>query len=128
MTGQPEGTVARFGDFARQKMDIVDKDGKKLGRAIDVDFDADGTAMIIVGGGFVEEKLEALGLKADVDIIVPGNVIASIDEKIHLGVGESELSTTMEDALKPEEVKKARERMDVHTDVTKVRLFTHRPM
>ncbi|MGY5881846.1 MAG: PRC-barrel domain-containing protein [Candidatus Thorarchaeota archaeon] len=111
-----------------EKMDIVDNTGKKIGRAIDVDFDVDGSASMIVGGGFIEEKLEAAGLKADVDIIVPGSVISSISDKICLSVSESELATTMDDALKSDDVKKAREAKTVHHEVTKVRLYSHRPM
>ena len=111
-----------------EKMDIVDSTGKKIGRAIDIDFDVDGTVSMIVGGGFIEEKLEALGLKADVDIIVPGSVIDSITDKICLRVSEGELARTMDDALKSDNVKKAREAKAVHHEVTKVRLYSQRPM
>ena len=111
-----------------EKMDIVDSTGKKIGRAIDIDFDVDGTVSMIVGGGFIEEKLEAMGLKTDVDIIVPGSVISSISDKICLHVSEGDLATTMEDALKSDDVKKAREAKAIHHEVTKVRLYSHRPM
>ncbi len=111
-----------------EKMDIIDSRGKKIGRAIDIDFDVDGSVSMIVGGGFIEEKLEAAGLKADVDIIVPGDVIKSISDKIHLKVSKDDLATTMEDALESKEIKKARDSMAVHTDVTKVRLYSQRPM
>jgi len=121
----PEGDI-RLSKL--EKMDILDSSGKKIGRAIDVDFDVDGAVSMIVGGGFIEEKLEALGLKTDVDIIVPGAVISSITDKIQLNVSEGELSTTMDDALKSEEVTKARDDKVIHHEVTKVRLFSHRPM
>jgi len=111
-----------------EKMDIVDKDGKKIGRAIDIDFDRDGSVSIIVGGGFIEEKLEAIGLKSDVDIIVPGDVISTIGDKIHLSVSKESLATTMDDALKEKEVIKARRDKAVYQDVVKVRLFNQRPM
>lgn len=121
----PEGDI-RLSKL--EKMDILDSSGKKIGRAIDVDFDVDGAVSMIVGGGFIEEKLEALGLKTDVDIIVPGTVIASITDTIQLRVSEDELSTTMDDALMSEDVAKARDAKVVHHEVTKVRLFSHRPM
>jgi len=111
-----------------EKMDIIDNAGKKVGRAVDIDFDVDGSVSMIVGGGFIEEKLEAAGLKADVDIIVPGDVIESISDKIHLKVSKDELATTMEDALESKEIKRAKDAMAVHTDVTKVRLYSQRPM
>ncbi len=121
----PEGEI-RLSKL--EKMDIVDSTGTKIGRAIDVDFDVDGSASLIVGGGFIEEKLEAAGLKTDVDIIVPGSVIASISDKICLSVSKGELATTMDDALKSDDVKKAREAKAIHHEVTKVRLYSHRPM
>ncbi|MFW9962498.1 MAG: PRC-barrel domain-containing protein [Candidatus Sifarchaeia archaeon] len=119
-------TDIRLSDF--KKMNIVDKDGKKIGRAIDIDFDVDGSVSMIVGGGFIEEKLEAFGLKADVDIIVPGSVISSVGDQVYLNVSEDALKTTMEDALKSDEVVKARREKEVYRDVTKVRLFNQRPM
>lgn len=111
-----------------EKFTIYDKDGGKIGNAVDVDFDVDGSASIIVGGGFFEEKLEALGLKTDVDLIVPGSAIDSITDRITLNVCKEDLNTTMDGALKPDEVKKAKANKSVHTDVAKVRLFSHRPM
>lgn len=111
-----------------EKMDIVDNTGIKVGRAIDIDFDVDGSVSMIVGGGFIEEKLEAAGLKTDVDIIVPGTVIDSITDKIHLNVSKGNLATTMEDALESKEVKRVREAKEVNQEVTKVRLYTQRPM
>ncbi|MBY8998856.1 MAG: PRC-barrel domain-containing protein, partial [Candidatus Thorarchaeota archaeon] len=75
-----------------EKMDIVDNTDKKVGRAIAVNFELDGSVSIIVGGGFIEEKLEAAGLKTDIDIIVPGHVISAIGDKIHLNVSEESLA------------------------------------
>jgi len=113
-----------------EKMDILDKDNVKVGRTIDVDFDVDGSASVIVGGGFIEEKLEAAGLKADVDIIVPGDVIDSLTDVMKLKVSKSELGTTMEEALKAAapEIIEARAAKDIHRDISKVRLFTLRPI
>lgn len=111
-----------------EKMDIVDNTDKKVGRAIAVNFELDGSVSIIVGGGFIEEKLEAAGLKTDIDIIVPGHVISSIGDKIHLNVSKESLATTMNDALKSEEVIKARREKPVQRDITKIQLFSHRPM
>ncbi len=113
---------------ALEKMEIIDNQGTKVGHAVDIDFDVSGAVSMIVGGSFFEEKLEALGLKADVDIIVPGDVISSITDKIHLKVSKDELETTMEDAIKPESAKKAQETKQVSQQVAKVRLFAQRPM
>ena len=111
-----------------EKLLIVDKDGDSVGKAIDVDFEVDGSAYLIVGGGFFEEKLEALGLKSDIDIIVPGKVIESIGDQIKLTVDKSDLALTMEEAVKSESERAAREAVATHREISKVRLYAHRPI
>jgi sporulation protein YlmC with PRC-barrel domain len=106
---------------------IVDKDGSKVGNALDIDFDIDGQASLTVGGGVVEETLEALGLKADIDIIVHASTIGSIADEIHLNVSRDELRNTLGEELDKPEVKEARSELATHRGVVKVRLFT-RPM
>ncbi|MFW9955593.1 MAG: hypothetical protein ACFFD3_13680 [Candidatus Thorarchaeota archaeon] len=109
------------------KLRILDKNGLSVGKAIDVDFDVDGSASLIVGGGFFEEKLEAFGLKADVDIIVPSRVIESIGDVIRLSVGKEELALTMEEAIKSSTKKKAKDTMINQREVSRVQLFAQRP-
>ncbi len=108
---------------ALTKLDIVDKDDVKVGRAVDVDFDTDGIASLIVGGGFIEESLEAVGLKADIDILVPGSVITAVGDKVQLSVSKEDLRLTMDKALENPEVKKARERPAHERAALRVRLF-----
>ena len=115
----------RLSDF--QKMDIVDKDGVKIGRAVDVDFDVEGEASLIVGGGFVEELLEGLGMKRDVDVVVPGDTIESVSGVIKLNVSQEDLKLGMDEAVKKPEQKEAKRHKEVTQDVAKVRLFSHRP-
>ncbi|MFW9788019.1 MAG: PRC-barrel domain-containing protein [Candidatus Thorarchaeota archaeon] len=105
------------------KMDIFDKDDTKIGRAVDVDFDTDGTACLIVGGGLVEETLESVGLKSDVDILVPSERIVAIRDKIILDVSKDDLKLTMDDALENPEVKKAKELPADKRAAVKVRLY-----
>ena len=111
-----------------EKMDILDKDNVKVGRTIDVDFDVDGFASVIVGGSFIEEKLEAAGLKDDVDIIVPSDVIESLTDVMKLKVSKSELGTTMEEALKAmvPKIIEARTAKVIHYDINKVRFYNLR--
>lgn len=120
-----EGEI-RLSDI--EKLKIYDSSGVSVGKAIDVDFDVDGSASLIVGGGFFEEKLEALGLKADVDIIVPGRVIKSIGDKIQLLVEKKDLALTMEEAVKSAEATQAYEEKEAHRQISRVQLFTQRPM
>ncbi len=111
-----------------EKLAIIDNNGVSIGKAIDVDFDIDGSAKLIVGGGFFEEKLEALGLKSDIDIIVPGDVIESIGDKITLKVGKKELSLTMEQAVKSAAASHAYEAKEVNRQISRVQLFTQKPL
>lgn len=112
-----------------EKLDIFDKNQEKIGRAIDVDLDTDNHVSIIVGGGFVEEKLEAIGLKDDVDIIVPSNVISSIHDSIQLSVSKDELDTTLNGILKERamEIQQARESARSHRSTRKERVVTFWP-
>ncbi len=106
------------------KMDIFDKDEVKIGRAVDVDFDTDGTACLIVGGGLVEETLESVGLKTDVDILVPsGHLVAIRDNKIVLDVSKDDLKLTMDKALENPEVRKAKELPADKRAAAKIRLY-----
>jgi sporulation protein YlmC with PRC-barrel domain len=105
------------------KMDIFDKDDVKIGRAVDVDFDTDGTACLIVGGGFIEETLEDVGLKADVDILVPSTHVVAIRDKVVLDVSKEDLKLTMDKALENPEVKKAKELPADKRAAAKVRLY-----
>jgi sporulation protein YlmC with PRC-barrel domain len=112
----------KFSDL--QKLEIVDKDGTKVGRAINVDFDLDGRTALIAGEGLLEEKLEAFGLKENVDIIVPFKVIVSIDESIRLSVSKDELDTSLDGILRERviEIKNQREAAAAHSHGKKVRV------
>jgi sporulation protein YlmC with PRC-barrel domain len=120
----PKGEI-RWSELSKKY--IFDKNNVKIGKAIDIDFDVDGTASLTVGGGMIEETLEKIGLKDDVDIIVPAATIESIDKQIKLKVSRDELKLTMDKALENPEVHAAKDRIEVHRDVVKVRLY-QRPM
>jgi sporulation protein YlmC with PRC-barrel domain len=112
----------KFSDL--QKLDIIDKNGVKIGRAIDIDLEPDQHTALIAGGGFIEEKLEATGLKKDVDIIIPFDVIESIDESIKLSVSKDELDTSLDGILKERaiEIKNQREAAAAHGGGKKARV------
>ena len=103
-------------------MDIYDKEGLKVGNIIDIDFDVDGMASFTVGGGIIEETLEAIGLKADIDIIVPANTVESITDTVKLFVSKDDLQLTMDEALK----RKTRDKVATDREHAKVRLYSHR--
>jgi sporulation protein YlmC with PRC-barrel domain len=120
----PKGEV-RWSELSKKY--IVDKDDVTVGKAVDIDFDIDGKASLTVGGGMIEETLEKIGLKDDIDIIVPAETIESIGEQIKLKVSKDELRLTMDKALEHPEVLAAKDRREVDRNTVKVRLF-HRPM
>ena len=120
----PKGEI-RWSELSKKH--IIDKDNVAVGKAIDIDFDIDGTASLTVGGGIVEETLEKIGLKDDIDIIVPAEAIESIDEQVRLNISKDQLQLTMDEALESPEVHAAKDRRQVEQGVMKVRLF-HRPI
>ncbi len=117
----------RFSEI--KKLDIIDKDDVIVGRATDVDFDVDGCASIIAGGGFIEEKLEAVGLKDDVDVIVPCDVIVSVDESIRISVSRNDLETTLDGILeeKAKEIQEARAAAKQRHDARRERVYAFWP-
>jgi sporulation protein YlmC with PRC-barrel domain len=112
----------KFSDL--QKLDILDKNGVKVGRAIDIDLELNGRTALVAGESFIEEKLEALGLKEDVDIIIPFDVIISIDESIRLSVLKDELDTSLDGILRERatEIRNQREAAAAHSGGEKVRV------
>jgi len=116
----PKGEI-RWSELSKKH--IVDKDDVTVGKAVDIDFDIDGTASLTVGGGMVEETLERIGLKDDIDIIVPAETIESIADQIKLNVSKDELQFTMDNALESPEVHAVKDKRDVERSVVKVRLF-----
>ncbi|MFW9963400.1 MAG: PRC-barrel domain-containing protein [Candidatus Sifarchaeia archaeon] len=119
----PKGEI-RWSELSKKR--IVDMDEVTVGKAIDIDFDIDGTASLTVGGGMIEETLEKIGFKDDIDIIVPAETIESIGEQVKLKVSKDQLKLTMDQALKDSEVRAVKDSRDVHRSVVKVRLF-HTP-
>jgi len=119
----PKGEI-RWSELSKKH--IVDKDDVSVGKAVDIDFDLDGTAFLTVGGGMIEESLERIGLKDDIDLLVPAETIESIGDKIKLKVSKDELKLTMDKALETPDVRAAKERTVARRDVMKVRLF-HTP-
>ena len=85
----PKGEI-RWSELSKKH--IIDKDNVAVGKAIDIDFDIDGTASLTVGGGIVEETLEKIGLKDDIDIIVPAEAIESIDEQVRLNISKDTIN------------------------------------
>jgi sporulation protein YlmC with PRC-barrel domain len=105
------------------KKHIIDKEDVRIGKAVDIDFDVDGSASLTVGGGIIEETLEKIGLKDDIDIIVPAETIESMSNVIKLKVSKDELKLTMDKELESPKVRAIKDTRDIQRHVAKVRLF-----
>jgi sporulation protein YlmC with PRC-barrel domain len=85
-----------FSDLS--KIPVVDSGGKKIGNVIDVWFDSKGMIWLVLGGGFLEETLEDLGLQPDIDFIASeGHIISISKERIRLKMNKFELESTAEE-------------------------------
>ncbi len=70
------------------KLKVVDADGLKIGNVNDVWFDDADKIWLVLGGGFIEETLEKIGVQPDIDLLVPAESIERV------GRGEMRLRWT----------------------------------
>lgn len=76
---------------------IIDSEGKKVGRIIDAVFnDKLELTKFVIGGSRLEEWLENRGLRPDIDPLVPISTITKVADKIHLSVNQDTLKTTID--------------------------------
>ncbi|MHA1991801.1 MAG: PRC-barrel domain-containing protein [Candidatus Hodarchaeales archaeon] len=88
---------------------VVDKNNVNVGRIGDAllsknDLDIDS---VLIHGSFVEEKLEDIGVREDIDPIVPVNLISKVDtdkSTITLSEAKENLKTTSKDWSPPDNV------------------------
>lgn len=79
------------------KRKIIDLDKNNIGNIIDVVFDEKGSPWFVVGGGFFEEFSERIGIRPDIDLLVPQTYVTNItDEAINIKYSKMQLSTTAE--------------------------------
>lgn len=79
------------------KLRVMDSDGIKIGYVIDVWFDSANKIWLVLGGGFVEETLEKIGTRPNIDFLVPEDYIAGLTPKeIHLKWTKFQLRATCE--------------------------------
>ncbi|MHA2026588.1 MAG: PRC-barrel domain-containing protein [Candidatus Thorarchaeota archaeon] len=80
--------------------DVVDSKGETVGEVIDWIFDVTDNKLelkyIVLGGGRVEELLESIGAKPDIDPVVKQEDIDSISDKVYLKVDGETLKKTID--------------------------------
>lgn len=102
------GSHYRFTDLS--KMDVVDKNGSRIGNVIDAAFFDEDNLSFVIGGSTMEEFLEKIRVIPDVDLIVPSHNITSVkDNKISLNLTREMLATTVQaDIKKGSDLEKAK--------------------
>ncbi|MFX1262093.1 MAG: PRC-barrel domain-containing protein [Promethearchaeota archaeon] len=88
------------------KAKVIDSDGFKVGTVIDVWFDENSEVWLLLGGGFLEEALERIGVQPDIDLIAgPTDIDIFTDKEIKLKWSKFQLESNCErdyDRLKRE--------------------------
>ncbi len=86
---------ARLSDIC--KLSIIDSDKNNIGNVIDVVFDNQSRPWFVIGGGFFEEFSERIGLRPDIDLLLPQEFITNISaDKMTIKYSKYQLSTTAE--------------------------------
>ena len=80
-----------------QKRRVVDADGVRVGQVVDVWLEEDSSIWLVVGGGFLEETLERLHIRPDMDLLVPSQWITEMGDEIRLKVSKFQLQATCEE-------------------------------
>ncbi|TFG34317.1 PRC-barrel domain containing protein [Candidatus Thorarchaeota archaeon] len=83
-----------------RKKDVVDSDGEKVGEVIDAILDTSNNCIdlkyFVMGGGLIEELLESIGVRPDIDPVCSIDDIDSISDKVYLKVNKSTLLKTVD--------------------------------
>lgn len=95
-----------------QKRRVIDVDGVRVGQVVDVWLDDDSSVWLVVGGGFLEETLEKLHIRPDIDLLVPSQWVAETNGEIRLKVSKFQLQSTCEECWVKEKERLVRQHED----------------
>ncbi len=80
--------------------EVIDTNGEKVGNVIDVIFDISNNNIelkyFVLGGGIIEELLESIGARPDIDPVCSVDNIESISDKVYLNTKKSTLLKTID--------------------------------
>jgi sporulation protein YlmC with PRC-barrel domain len=83
-----------------RKKEVLDSNGEHVGDVIDCTFDISNNRLemkhIILGGGRIEELLERIGARPDIDPVCSATDIDSISDKVYLKVNKDTLCKTID--------------------------------
>jgi sporulation protein YlmC with PRC-barrel domain len=80
--------------------DVIDSNGEKVGEIIDCIFDVSENKIalkhLVLGGGLIEELLESIGARPDIDPVCNVSDLDSISDKVYLKVSKESLKKTID--------------------------------
>ncbi len=80
--------------------DVVDSNGEKVGEIMDLIFNYSDNKIelkhMVLGGGRIEELLEAIGARPDIDPVCNLDNIEKIEDKVYLNVDRESLKKTLD--------------------------------
>lgn len=80
--------------------DVVDSNGEKVGEIMDLIFNCSDNKIdlkyMVLGGGRIEELLEAIGARPDIDPVCNLDSIEKIEDKVYLNVDRESLKKTLD--------------------------------
>jgi sporulation protein YlmC with PRC-barrel domain len=80
-----------------KRKDIIDQKGKIIGRIVNLIFVPCGEAIFVLGGSMFKEFVEKLGLKQNIDLLLPLDLIKDISDKgITLTKNREQLEATID--------------------------------
>lgn len=86
--------------------DVVDSNGEKIGEVMDWIFDCSDNKLdlkyIVLGGGRIEEFLESIGARPDIDPVAKLEDVDSISDKVYLKVDGESLKKTIDPGVMAE--------------------------
>ena len=86
-----------------RKKEVIDKNGEKVGFVSDAIFDISANNIelkhFVLGGGIVEELLESIKVRPDIDPVCSVDHIDSISDKVYLNVTKASLLKTIDSGV-----------------------------
>lgn len=97
--------------------DVLDSKGEKFGGIMDIIFDVSDNKIalkhMVVGGGMIEEFLESIGARPDIDPVLNIDHIENIEDDVHLNVECESLKKTLDPGVLTENDMKFSELSDI---------------
>ena len=96
---------------------VIDAAGRWIGTIVDVRFDKEGSTWFVLGGGFVQQTLEKLHIRPNIDLLVPAEWIDNVgSEEIALKRTVVQLESTCQECWERDKDRLVAEASVTHQD------------